>query len=309
MRITVDGVPVPLSDGRTDASVRTGDAYDPLLASRRDLLAISDGRVILDDAERGEPIGGPFGETGFALRSLAWNARGRLIAAVTANGRKVLVAPDRGGRSPNRVRSVLDDGTDVLRPSFDRFGELWLIDRTEQGAEVHVVRNERDRVVQVPGISGRRVNAFTLTSDGTALVAALGGTAGPTVQVSMLVRDANGRLQDALPARTLQADADLGPARDVAQNSATSVALLTRPATGPQRIVFLELDGSPGPGLPDGEEPPQTVPGTVEALMASPDPTLALRVVTADQRLFRLDGTGQWVPSALERITTATYAQ
>ena len=82
MRITVDGVPVPLPDGRTDVSVRTGDAYDPLLASRRDLLAISDGRVILDDAERGEPIGGPFGETGFALRSLAWNARGRQIAAV-----------------------------------------------------------------------------------------------------------------------------------------------------------------------------------------------------------------------------------
>jgi hypothetical protein len=310
VRITADGVPVPLANGRTDVSVRDGDAYDPLVASRRDLLAISEGRVILDDADHGQPVGGPFGEPGFALRSLAWNARGREIAAVTANGRKVLVAPDRGSRAASRVRSVLDGGTDVLRPSYDRFGGLWLIDRSPEGAVVHLVRDDRDDVIQVQGVSGRRVSAFTLTADGSALVATLAGTAGPTVEVSMLVRDVNGRLERATPTRTLHASAaDLGPARDVAQNSATSVALLTQPATGPQRIVFMELDGSPGPVFAEGEQPPQTVPGDVETLMASPDPTLALRAVTADHRLFRLNGTGQWEASALPGITTATYAQ
>jgi hypothetical protein len=310
VRVTADGVPVPLANGRTDVSVREGDAYDPLVASRRDLLAISGGRVLLDDADHGQPVGGPFGEPGFALRSLAWNARGRVIAAVTANGRKVLVAPDRGSRATNRVHSVLDRGTDVLRPSYDRFGGLWLIDRTAEGAVVHLVRNDRDHVIQVQGISGRRISAFTLTNDGSALVAAVAGSASPTLEVSMLVRDVNGRLERATPTRTLHASgADLGPARDVAQNSATSVAVLTQPATGPQQIVFMELDGSPGPAFPEDEQPPQTVPGEIETLMASPDPTLSLRAVTTDRRLFRLDGTGQWVPSALQDIATATYAQ
>jgi hypothetical protein len=310
VRITADGVPVPLANGRTDVSVREGDAYDPLVASRRDLLAISDGRVILDDADHGQPVGGPFGEPGFALRSLAWNGRGRMIAAVTANGRKVLVGPDRGSRAAHRVHSVLDRGTDVLRPGYDRFGGLWLVDRTSEGAVVHLVRNDRDHVVQVPGISGRRITAFTLTNDGSALVATLAGTAGPTLEVSMLVRDVNGRFERATPTRTLRASTPgLGPARDVAQNSATSVAVLTQPESGPQRIVFMELDGSPGPAFPEDEQPPQTVPGDVQALMASPDPTLALRVVTSERRLFRLEATGQWAISALPDITTATYAQ
>lgn len=308
-RITADGVPVPLADGRTDVSVREGDSYDPLVASRRDLLAISDGRVILDDADRGEPVPGPFGEPGFALRSLAWNPRGHVIAAVTANGRGVLAAPDRGGRSPGRVRRVLGGGVDLLRPGYDRFGGLWLIDRTRAGAVVHLVHNGRDRVVQVGGISGHRINAFTLTNDGSSLVAVLAG-ASPMVAVSTLVRDANGRLQHASPARTLQLNgADLGAARDVAQNSATSVAVLTDPPAGPDRIVFLELDGSPGPDLPEGDQAPQTVPGSVVSLLASPDPTLAVRAVTTDHRLYRYDGAGHWDLSALQGIVTAAYAQ
>lgn len=310
LRITVDGAPVPLADGRTDVSVTEGDSFDPLVASQRDLVALSNGRVILDDAERGTPVAGPFGETGFALRSLAWNADGHQIAAVTKNGRKVLVAPDRGARSPTRVHSVLDGATDVLRPGYDRFGGLWLVDETSAGAVVHLVRNDRDRVVQVDGISGRRISAFTLTRDGSALVAVLAGGTNPTVEVSMLVRDPNGRLQRATPARTLQVSgADLGPARDVGQNAATSVAVLTRSATGSDQIVFVELDGSPGLEPPEGEIAPETVPGAVDTLLASPDPTLALRVVTADQRLFRFDGTGRWEASSLPGIATASYAQ
>lgn len=309
LRITADGVPVPLPGGRTDVSVREGDTYDPLVASRRDLLLVSDGRVLLDDAERGKPIGGPFGERGFALRSLAWNPHGHVIAAVTANGRKVLVGPDRGPRSPQRVRRVLDDATDVLRPGYDRFGGLWLIDRTRTGAVVHLVHDGRNQVVQIEGISGHRINAFTLTNDGSALVAVRAG-ANPMVEVSGLVRDANGRLQHAAPARTLRVSgADLGPARDVAQNSATSVAVLTRPPAGPDRIVYVELDGSPGLDLPEGEEVPQTVPGPVDTLLASADPTLALRAITADHRLYRFDGTGHWEASSLQGIVTGAYAE
>ena len=97
---------------------------------------------------------------------------------------------------------------------------------------------------------------------------------------------------------------DLGPALDVVQSSATTVAVLVQPASGSGRVVPVELDGSPGvPGTG-----PDVAPGVLLALVGSPDPDDPLRVVTADRKLLRLTDTGQWVPSA-GRYLAAAYPQ
>jgi hypothetical protein len=309
LKLTVDGAPVPLSDGRTDVSVSAGAEYDPLVSAQRELLAISDGRVVQDDGDSVQPVAGPFGQAGFALRSLTWSTRSHAIAAVSDNGRRVFVAPDRGGRSAAHVVTVLDGATNALRPAYDRFGNLWVVDAAKSGAVVHLLRGGRDRVLPVQGISGRPVSAFTLTRDGTMLVAVLGTGSNPTIEVSNVVRGAGGRVRTGTPARTLQVSgADLGPARDVVQNSATSVAVLTRPISGPDRIAYVELDGSPGQQVPLGSGAPETVPSAVASLVASPDPALALRVVTADGRLFTLAEGGRWARAVLTGVVAATYA-
>jgi hypothetical protein len=311
LRLSVDGVPVPLSGGRTDVSVGVGAEYDPLASPQRQLLAISGGRVVrVDGSDEAASVAGPFGQAGFALRSLAWSTRVHAIAAVSASGRRVFVAPDEGGRSPDRVRTVLDDGSDVLRPAYDRFGGLWLVDATADGAVVHLVTGQRDRVVQVDGISGSQVSAFTLTRDGTALVAVLGTGPNPVVQVSNLVRGPRGRLASATPARTLQVSgADLGPARDVVQIDATTVAVLTRPTGAADQIVYVELDGSPAlEGVP-GSGAPETVPGALAGLVARPDTSLPLRVVTADRRLFTLADGGRWLRDPLTNVVAGSYAE
>lgn len=310
LRITVDGAPVALSNGRTDVSVTAGAEYDPVASAQRELLAISNGRVVQDDGDTVAPVSGPFGETGFALRSLAWSSRAQAIAAVSGDGRRVYVAPDRGGRAASRVRTALADAESMLRPAYDRFGDLWLVDAARSGAVVHVVHRGRDRVVDVPGVTGRRISAFTVTRDGTALVAVLATGADPTVLVSGLTRDATGRLRRALPARTLQVTgADLGPARDVAQNGPTSVAVLTRPASGTDQIVYVELDGSTALEAPQGAVPPETVPGAVDSLVISPDPALVLRVVGADRRLYAVGEENRWIRAALTGVVAATYAE
>jgi hypothetical protein len=308
LKITVDGAPVSLSDGRSDVSVAEGADYSPVASVQRDLLAIAGGRVVLGDGEHASPVSGPFGEPGFVLRSLAWDPRDHVIAAVAGSGRRVFVAPDLGGRSAARVRTVFDGGSDVLRPAYDRFGGLWLVDNTKRGAVVHLLEGEEDRVIPVTGVSGHRISAFTVTRDGATLVAVLAKGSNPTVQVSSLVRDADGRVQQAMPARTLRINgADLGPARDVVQNGATTVAVLTRPATGDDQIVFVELDGSPGTEVSDGPEAPDSVPGALDALVASPDPAQSL-VSVGEHHLFTYDG-GRWVRSALTGVVAATYAQ
>jgi len=310
LRLTVDGAPVPLSGGRTDVSVGTGTEYDPLVSPERQLLALTGGRVLRDEGEDAPPVGGPFGQSGFALRSLAWSTHVHAIAAVSGSGRRVFVAPDNGSRSPTRVRTVLDGASDLLRPTYDRFGGLWLVDAARGGAIVHLVTEHRDRVVQVDGISGRPVSAFTVTRDGTELVAVLGTGSNPTVQVSSLVRGASGRLRHALAARTLQVSgADLGPARDVVQNGPTTVAVLTRPQGHADQIAYVELDGSPIPEGPPGTGAPDAVPGAVSGLIASPDPALSLRVLTADRRLFGLVEGGSWSRDPLSNIVAAAYPE
>jgi hypothetical protein len=313
LRITVDGAPLPLADGQTDERVGVGVDYDPLVSAQRDLVAISDGRVVVDDGNRGTPVGGPFGEQGFALRSLAWSARSHSLAAVSANGRRVFVAPDRGSRAAGRVETALDGATDVLRPTFDRFRGLWLVDNTLGGAVVHLIRNGHDRIIEVPGVSRARISAFTVTSDGATFVAVLASGANPTVLASDLVRAGGGRVQRATPARTLQVSGvDLGPARDVVQNGATTVAVLTRPADGADQVVSVELDGSPTlPGLPGSGDPdplPDTVPGALSSLVSSPDPALLLRVVGTDRHLYTFTDSGRWVRAAMTGVVAAAYS-
>jgi hypothetical protein len=267
---------------------------------------------VQDDGDTVNPMPGPFGQPGFALRSLAWSTRDHVVAAVSASGRRVFEAPDSGGRSAARVRTVLASGTDVLRPAYDRFGGLWLVDATGAGAVVHLVRNGKEREVVIPGITGQPVSAFTVTRDGTELVAVLATGTNPTVLVSGLVRDGRGRLQRALPARTLQVSgADLGPARDVAQADVTAVAMITRPDSGPDQIAVVELDGSPRMDGQVGPTAPASAPGAAGSLLASPDSALPLRVVGEDHRLYTytLTDAGRWVRSPLTDVVAAAYGE
>lgn len=309
LKITVDGAPVTLADGRIDVSVSAGAEFDPVAASQRELLAITGGRVVRDDGDNVTPVAGPFGQTGFSLRSLAWSTSTHKVAAVAGSGHRIFLAPDRGARTATRVHTVLDGGTDLLRPTYDRFGGLWAVDMTDNGAVVHLVTGRHDRIVPVEGISGRRVSAFTVTRDGTALVAVLGTGTDPTVEVSNLVRDADGGLQRATTARTLQmSGADLGAARDVIQNTATTLAILTRSANGSDQVAYLELDGSPSTPVPPDTGALEPVPGDIAGLVGSSDPALGLRAVTTDGRLFSFEGT-RWVRDALSNVVAATYAQ
>ena len=307
IRLTVDGNPVPLPDGRSDVGILEGIEYDPLTAPSRDLVAIAGGRVVQEDETGNAPVGGPFGRTGFALRSVALDADRHVLAGVASNGHQVYRAPDRGSRAASRVQTVLSGATSLLRPSFDRFGGLWLVDATARGAVVHLVVGRTDRVVRIPGISGHRVSAFTVSRDGTRFVAALAAEGQPTVLVSSLVRDAAGQLLEANPATRAGLGAEeVGPIRDLSQSGATTIAVLTQPTGRPGHIVFVEMDGSPGE---PGAGAPDLVPGPLTAIATSPDPDLPLRVVTGDQHLLTLDDTGQWVRSSLEDVRAAAYPQ
>jgi hypothetical protein len=85
--------------------------------------------------------------------------------------------------------------------------------------------------------------------------------------------------------------------------------VLTRPLAGGDQIVYVELDGSPGAQVGQSLGSPQSTPGAVDALVSSPDPALALRVVGADRQLYTYSDTGSWSASSLADVGAAAYAQ
>ena len=93
---------------------------------------------------------GPLGRPGYSMRSLAVSESPRRTAAVSGSGTTVFVAPSEGGNASTPVAKPVT-GTDILRPSYDMFGDLWLIDRTPDGARVLVVRGTRSDGCACPG--------------------------------------------------------------------------------------------------------------------------------------------------------------
>ncbi|MCZ4498435.1 MAG: hypothetical protein JWQ74_988 [Marmoricola sp.] len=304
LRVSVDGAALPVVGGRTDVDLDEGAQYDPVSTPGPDLVALAGGRVQRTDDQALAPLGGPLGQKGFALRSVARSVARGQIAATAANGRRLYLAPDAGETDAGRVRVAIDGASNLLPPVYDRFGRLWTVDEAPTGAVVHVVTGTRDRVVRVPGVTGRRVSAFTITRDGARFVAGLATGTAPQVLVSGLVRDARGTVTAVRRAEVLTvAAAGTGPVLDLAQDSATTVAILTEPRPGRMQVLALELDGSPGSTVPFTSDP---VPGVAVSLLGSPDPRLPIRLVTDDRRLYYRSAGGAWVRSATD-VLAASY--
>ena len=58
------------------------------------------------------------------------------------------------GDERNSTVEVYPRGTDLLRPAYDLYGQLFVVDRTSAGAGLSVVRAGDARTVRAPGLTG-----------------------------------------------------------------------------------------------------------------------------------------------------------
>lgn len=304
VRITVDGTPVPLPDGSVDTSVDRGSTMDPTAQDGTgDLVALHQGRAVSVGPDGARAVDGAFGRAGYALRSLALRPDGRQLAAISQDGRSLFTAAREGSGGVRRVAR----GEDLLPASYDGLGGLWAVDRSGAGAVVHHVARGVDRVLRVPGVSGRDVVALAASRDGTRLAVALAGGKDPRVVVARVVRTVGGgvtRVVRALPAPL--ASADLGPALDLGWVSPTSLAVLSTPPNGGVRLTFAADDGSPrAPGSLMPERFPSAAVGLATSIVPGRRPVL----VTATGKLVELDDAGRWQPRAgLTQVSAVAYA-
>lgn len=305
VRITVGGAPVPLPGGRTDAPISSGAELDAGGIADARLWAVREGRVVDLSAASASPIPGTLGRPGYSVRSLAVSEAPRRVAAVSGSGTSVFVVPADGGTSSVVSRPVTG-GADLLRPSYDMFGDLWLLDRTSRGARVRVVRGNDVRTLRVPGVTGADVAAFSMARDGSRLAVAYSGTPAAPVRVTHIVRTDEGIVSGAGRARALSPqNGDGDRIVDIGWRDPATLAVLSRPTAETSQVRFISADGSP---TPTTLVEPSVFRGAAQAMVVAPDPELPIRLTTPDQRLYTLSGTGNW-PRTSSKVAAATYAR
>jgi hypothetical protein len=304
MRITVDGSPLNLPGRGFEQDVQDWADYDPSVNwASQELFGIRDGRVVTlvgDDERR---IAGLFGTEDLGLRSMAVDLPAEQVAAVTDAGTTVLVAPRSRdtGEVPTAASAEVAyaGGTDLLKPSWDLYGQVWLVDRTAEGAVLSVVRDGEPTVLDAPGISGEDVTAFVLSRDGTRLVAVIDGKRSDRLVLSRVMRADDGTVRRMTPAENLPVGAiEVDEIRDLAWRTPGSVVLLTGPMPGLSQVIVTLIDGSSALG--DVATNAEIFRDEAERIVTSPSSGTALYVGTTNGQLFELAANGRWTGTSIE---------
>jgi len=304
IRVTVAGTPVDLPGAGADVGVTQWSEFDPALAwASTALFGVRDGRVVTLTGNQERRVGGPFGSLALGLRSLAVDLPAQHVAGVTADGTRVLQADkDLSSGDPATladVQTVYAGGTSVLRPAYDLYGQMWLVDRTSAGARLSVVRAGAAGPVTAPGLTGREVVRFVLSRDGTRIVAQVRDGGQDRLVVSRVERDAKGRVRSVLPARPLPLEgADASSIRDLAWRTPGSLAVLSGPSDGTSQVLIVKIDGSSTPE--DLSTDAELFRDQAVRLVTSPSIGSPLYIRTAGGQMFSLAASGRWTGTSIE---------
>lgn len=305
VELTVDGVPVPLQDGRTGQAVDEGQdlaSYGP--RTSRLPVAVRNGRVVVVDGDEVAVTEGPLGRRGFVLRSVAQSRDAADLVAISEDGTTAYAAAMTGVDDAVRIAS----GSDFAPPVIDRHDVTWLLDRTPAGARILVRRGDRTSALQVPGVTGRDVRALAVSPDGVRLAALVNSGTRPSVVLVNLIRTAQGQvtrvlLAHELPVADAATVADVGPGVDVGWRDDVTLAVLSSPTAESSRLTFLLADGSPSQAI----DQPDDLNVSAATLLVGARPDVAMGILAADGRLHLLDASGKWLEPGPEKYSGIAY--
>jgi hypothetical protein len=239
VRITADGEDLGVSGAPPLQPRGSWSSYDPAgLADDADAYLVRGGRVGRLLGRAFVPVPGPAGDGSVPLRRPAVSLDGTRLAALTPDGRGLVVGR-LAGRAPAPVLRVR--GTDLAAPSWDGEANAWVADRAT--GRVWMVPSAADRKavpVGLPKLPGRPT-AVRLARDGVRAALVVGSGAAARLVVCAVVRDPEGTsVRLVAPRPVLPA---LTGVVDVAWADPTSLTALGRLAAGPSAPVVTDLAG------------------------------------------------------------------
>jgi hypothetical protein len=284
VRLSIGGTEVALPGGTTQYDLADAADFDPAgnLAAG-ELFGVRNGRVVAGTPDLLTPVTGPFGKPGYDPAELAVAPRGDLAAIVTQDGAHLLEGPVLDRPKGRQVTTVVSDGVDLARPTWDYAGRLWLLDRGPDGARVRVVDgrhhgNLRVHDVQVPGVTGKDARQLMVSRDGTRLIAVVRRDEQDHLITARVTIGPTGRVESAGLAKAINGIGGAPQIVDIAWTSPSTVAVLTPAGRG-----LFEVDTVVADGSSVGEDAGSTiVSGKVSGLAGSPDVNEPSYAVTED---------------------------
>ncbi len=172
--------PVPQADPGTQV-VSVGTSFDelspvPAIPSDQLYAVRTRGLELVDasaDVPSSKPAAGPLGTGRYRIASLAVSVGDSELAVVT-DDRTVL---RRAGTAGGNPVPVLEGVTDLLRPQFSRYGEIWAVADRGGRQRLWVVSGNRRQEVDLRGLGAGPISAFSISPDGSrlALIRPVGG--------------------------------------------------------------------------------------------------------------------------------------
>jgi hypothetical protein len=307
VRISAGGSPLDIPGSSGIASVDTLQGFDPAgFAASRQLVGLRRGRVVNVSGSHVEPVAGAFGKGLVPGSAVAVSMDGRTAAVVSADRRQILVggiAAPSTSSPPSAPVVWYSHGIDLLRPSWDRTGRLWVVDRTRHGAQLLVLAKGAARAVQVPGLTGQDVRALRVSRDGVRLAAVVGSGDSARLLLGRIVRAGDGSVLAVDRVHALVNPlVRLVQVIDVGWNSPSSLVVLGRTAHQTVQPYVVAVDGS---SIVESAALPAPGPATVAA---APNSDVPVVVGTTSGELWIRQVDLQWLQIAHQyRISSPAY--
>jgi hypothetical protein len=307
MRVTVDGSPIDIPGAGSPQSVSSWAQYDPSIHwASQELVGIRDGEAVALEPGSNQVVG-RYAAPETPLRELGADLAAEQVAGVSEDGSTVVLVP-RGsaGRDAPKPEApvVVHRGSDVLRPAWDVFGRVWLVDRTAAGASVSVVRDGESTELEAPGIEGEDISAFVVSRDGSRLVAVVRGRSGDHLVVARVRRGEGGRVRGLTRAVDLPlAQGGVDEIRDLAWRTPESLAVLTGPTPESSQVLLALVDGSTA--VAEVDTTAEILRRRAVHLVASPSSGTPVFLGTEEGELYELGGDGQWTQASVEEPLSA----
>ncbi len=244
LKITAAGQPYEIDGTTAEQPVSHWDSYDAAFASRagRQLYVLSGNSEVapwdsLDATTDQSPqVSTTFrGLTRLRIESIAVDLEGQNGAAVTDGA----VIAGSLGQTP-KPATIYTEGH-VLRPSFDKDRNLWIVDQADTAARIRVRRDgEQPVTVRAPGLEGKKITTFRVSRDGVRVLAVL-----QTAEGSQVVLGRITGIQRSRRIAVVQAlQFDYNDIADAGWSSTNKIMLLGRTGAGPYQMVEVNIDGS-----------------------------------------------------------------
>ena len=179
------------------------------------------------------PIAGKLGETAYGVDALAVSVTGTDLALLLSNRRTTL---RRAPLATGQPSPLLTGVTDLLRPQFTRYGEIWAIGR--QGGRQRMWMFAAEKSGELPGklvkipidspvLGNNNVTAFKISPDGTRMALVRRTGAGSELGLARIVRSERITVDEWRPLNTTQSNMpQIGRIADIGWLDATELLVL-----------------------------------------------------------------------------------